>query len=140
MEQYVEFVNSLELMDLPAAIHSLVAHFFLTAIHPFDDGNGRVSRLVAAGIMFQRGYKGHGLHAMQNHFYLNDTRYHILLQRCFNQPLPFDLTQFVAFGLEGLAMELQGIDTFMKMKLHRTVKMDSVVVERWRKRRRRRAR
>jgi Fic family protein len=137
MDQYVQFITSDDLAALPAAIHSLVAHFFLTAIHPFDDGNGRVCRLISAGIMFQRGYSGHGFHAIQNHFYQNNVRYHTLLQRCFNRPLPFDLTQFVAFGLEGLATELQGISSFVKVKLNRAVKMDAALIERHKRRNRR---
>ncbi len=125
MDQYVKFVNSPELANLPASIHSLVAHFFFTAIHPFDDGNGRVSRLLSAAILFHRGYNGHGFHAIQNHFYQNEIRYHILLQQCLKQSLPFDLTPFIGFGLEGLAMELQGINSFVKVKLHRTVNTDT---------------
>jgi fido (protein-threonine AMPylation protein) len=54
MPEYVQFVNSDTQTRLPAAIHALVAHFFLTTIHPFEDGSGRVSRLIAAGFLFQR--------------------------------------------------------------------------------------
>jgi cell filamentation protein, protein adenylyltransferase len=121
MDRYIQFVNGQTLLSLPAVIHALVAHFFFTTIHPFDDGNGRVSRLVSAGILFQRGYNGHGFYALQNYFYQNDIRYHTLLHQCWRQPLPFDLTAFVAFGMEGLATELQGISNFVKVKLHRAV-------------------
>jgi Fic family protein len=124
MNQYAQFVNSGDVSGLPAPIHALVAHFFFTAIHPFDDGNGRVSRLVSAAILFQRGYNGHGFYATQNHFYQNALKYHTLLQRCWKQQLPFDLTAFVAFGMEGLVTELQGINSFIKMKLHRSVERD----------------
>jgi len=98
-----------------------VAHFFFTTIHPLEDGNGRVSRLVAAGILFQRGYNGHGFYALSNYFYDNDIKYHRLLHYCWQQPLPFDLTPFVAFGIEGMVVELQGINSFIKMKLNRCV-------------------
>lgn len=119
MDRYVRFVDGETLHNLPAVIHALVAHFFFTTIHPFDDGNGRVSRLVAAAILFLRGYNGHGLYALSGHFYQQDMKYHTLLHQCWRQPLPFDLTDFVAFGIEGLATELQGIDRFIKIKLHR---------------------
>lgn len=121
MNQYVEFISEEDLKSLPAAIHALVAHFFFTSIHPFDDGNGRVSRLVSAAILFQRGYNGHGFQAIQNHYYQNELKYHTLLQRCWKQQLPFDLTAFVAFGMEGLVTELQGIHSFIKIKLRRNV-------------------
>jgi Fic family protein len=118
MAAYVQFVNSESQTRLPAAIHALVAHFFLTTIHPFEDGSGRVSRLVAAGLMFQRGYRGHGFYAFSNYFYENEHRYHSLIYETQQTPV-FDLTRFVAFGLEGLVLELRGIQTFLKMKVNR---------------------
>lgn len=122
MNEYIEFVNSDRLRDMPPAMHALVAHFFFTTIHPFDDGNGRLSRLVSAGILFERGYNGHGFYALSQHFYQNDARYHTILHKIWREPAPpYELTEFVAFGMEGLANELQGINSFIKMKLHRTV-------------------
>jgi Fic family protein len=126
MEEYVRFATGSNLAGLPPIIHALVAHFFFTTIHPFDDGNGRVSRLVSAAILFQRGYNGHGLHALSNHFYQHDIEYHTLLHKCWQKPLPFDLTEFVAFGIEGLVVELQGINNFIKVKLHRSAERAAI--------------
>ena len=126
MDQYIHFVNGKNSVDLPPVIHALVAHFFFTTIHPLEDGNGRVSRLVAAGILFQRGYNGHGFYALSNYFYDNDIKYHRLLHYCWQQPLPFDLTPFVAFGIEGMVVELQGINSFIKMKLNRSVDKETL--------------
>lgn len=121
MDLYVEFINSNRLRSLSAAIHALIAHFFFTTIHPFDDGNGRMSRLVSGAILFQRGYNGHGSYALSRHYYVNGIRYHAILHQCWQGFPPFDLTNFVAFGLEGLVIELQGINRFMKIKLHRNL-------------------
>lgn len=118
MDRYFQFINGQRLLSLPAIIHALVAHFFITTIHPFGDGNGRVSRLVSAGILFQRGYNGHGFYALSNHFYQNELRYHAILFQQQQEPCP-NLTEFVAFGMEGLAAELQGINSFIKVKLNR---------------------
>ena len=118
MNDYVQFVNGASLIGMPAAVHALVAHFFFTTIHPFEDGSGRVSRLVAAGILFQRGYRGHGFYALSNYFYENERRYHSLVYETQQTPV-FDLTRFVAFGLEGLILELRGIDRFLKVKVNR---------------------
>jgi Fic family protein len=137
MDQYIQFVNGKNLVGLPAVIHALLAHFFFTTIHPLEDGNGRVSRLVAAGILFQRGYNGHGFYALSNYFYDNDIKYHRLLHYCWQQPLPFDLTPFVAFGIEGMVIELQGINSFIKMKLNRSVDKETLASARKRRRARR---
>ncbi len=121
MGEYIQFITSERLRGLHPVIHALVAHFFLVTIHPFGDGNGRVSRLLTAGILLQRGYNVHGgFYALSDYFYLNDIKYHSILHRCWQSP-PFDLTQFVAFGMEGFVMELRSISSFMKMKLSRVV-------------------
>ena len=122
MEEYVRFISSDRLLGLHPVIQALVAHFFLVTIHPFGDANGRVSRLLTAGILLQRGYNVHGgFYALSDYFYLNDIKYHSMLHRCWQSPLPFDLTPFVAFGMEGFVLELRSIASFMKMKLGRIV-------------------
>lgn len=123
MNQYIQLINGRTLLNMPAAVHALVAHYFFTTIHPFDDGNGRVSRLVAAAILFSRGYNGHGLYALFSYFYHNQDRYQRLIYQTQQKPCP-DLTDFVAFGLEGLAVELQGINNFIKVRLERTVERE----------------
>lgn len=126
MDLYVQFIHGNRLRSLPAAIHALIAHFFLTTLHPFDDGNGRMARLVSAAILFQRGYNGHGGYALSRHFYVNGIQYHTLLHQCWQGEVPFDLTRFVAFGLEGIVLELQAIDRFLKIKLQRSPDHDFV--------------
>src|SRR6266853_5120237 len=120
MGEYVGFITSDRLLALHPVIQALIAHFFLVTIHPFGDGNGRVSRLLTAGILLQRGYNVHGgFYALSDYFYLNDIKYHSMLHRCWQLPPPFDLTPFVAFGMEGFVMELRSIASFIKMKLSR---------------------
>ena len=137
MEQYVDFINSREQAGLPPAIHALLAHFFFTTLHPFGDGNGRTSRLVGAAILCWRGYNMHGgFYALSDYFYQNDSiAYHTLLHRCWQQGVPFNLTPFVAFGIEGMVMELRSIDSLIRMKLKRAVERDAAGSGRNRRRR-----
>ena len=128
MGQYIAFITSDRLLALHPVIHALIAHFFLVTIHPFGDGNGRVSRLLTAGILLQRGYNVHGgFYALSDYFYLNDIKYQSMQHRCWQSPPPFDLTAFVAFGMEGLVMELRSIGSFIKMKLNRVVDRETLL-------------
>jgi Fic family protein len=106
MARYVQFINEKDWAGLPPIIHALLAHFFITTIHPFEDGNGRVARLVSAGILFQHGYKGHGRYAFSRYFYENEEQYQRILFNASQHPRP-DLTEFFAFGMKGLVLELQ---------------------------------
>ena len=118
MQRYVEFIDGAALRSLPPVIHALLAHFFLDTIHPFVDGNGRTSRLVAAAILSRHGYNVHGSYALVRYFYRHDVLYHTILQWTWKRR-PFEVTPFVAFGVEGFVLELKSVDSFIKMKLNR---------------------
>lgn len=120
VEQFVNFMNSHRVAEEHPVVRALFAHFFLITLHPFGDGNGRVSRLVEAGILFQGGYNVLGFYGLSNYFYRNGDEYKRLLQQSRRLP-PFDLTAFVAFGLKGFAAELKGINNFIKTKLNRVI-------------------
>lgn len=126
MEEYISFLNSRKLQEQHSVTRALLAHFFLVTIHPFGDGNGRVSRLVEAGILFQGGYNVQGFYGLSNYFYRNEREYKTLLQECRRQQ-PFDVTPFIEFGLKGFAAELKGINNFIKTKLNRVVYRDALV-------------
>jgi len=120
MDEYVGFVISRRTQSQHPVIRALLAHFFLVTIHPFGDGNGRISRLLEAAILFQSDYNVFGFYGLSNYFYRNDTVYKKTLQKC-RQKQPFDLTSFIEFGLRGFAEELKGINNFIKTKLNRVV-------------------
>ena len=120
VEEFVSFLRSRRFQENHPVIKALLAHFFLVTIHPFGDGNGRVSRLLEAGILFQSEYNVHGFYGLSNYFYRNESEYKHLLQEC-RQGTPFDLTPFIRFGVRGFTEELTGINNFVKNKLNRLV-------------------
>ena len=126
MDGFVEFLSSRRLREQHPVVRALLAHFFLVTIHPFGDGNGRVSRLVEAGVLFQGGYNVFGFYGLSNYFYRHGDEYKRLLQES-RGSAPFDLNAFMAFGLAGFAAELKGINNFIKTKLNRVVYRDTLV-------------
>ena len=120
MKEYIDFINSRQLEDLHPVIHALLAHFFLVTIHPFGDGNGRVSRLVEAGILFRLEYNVHGFYGLSNYFYRYEQKYKSILQEC-RQSQPFDVTPFIRFGVAGFANELKGINNFINARINRLI-------------------
>ena len=126
VSQFLKWLYSREALDkLHAVVRALIAHFFLVTIHPFGDGNGRVSRLVEAYLLLQGGYNIHGFYGLSNFFYLNSDCYKQLLQRS-RRSQPFDLTEFVEFGLRGFDNELKGISTFIQERQNRMMYTDAL--------------
>ena len=120
MQAFIDFVNSPSLKSEHPVVQALLAHFFLVTIHPFGDGNGRVSRLLEAGILFQSDYNVQGFYGLSNFFYRNADDYRVRLQRC-RGARPFDVTPFVSFGVQGFVAELAGINNFVKTKVNRVL-------------------
>lgn len=127
MEEFFDFVNTRALsIGVHPVVRALMAHFFLVTLHPFGDGNGRISRLVEAGLLYEKGYNVHGFYGLSNYFYRNADQYKLLLQKS-RRKIPFDLTEFVHFGLAGFASELRGINSYIKNKLNRVVYRDMLL-------------
>lgn len=53
MEKLVQFINNSKLHPVELAA---MAHYKFVAIHPFDDGNGRLARLLMNLILMKNGY------------------------------------------------------------------------------------
>ena len=123
MDDFVAFINSGRLRHEHPVIRALLAHFFLVTIHPFGDGNGRVSRLVEAAILYQGGYNVPGFYGLSNYFYRNRDEYIRSLQEC-RRTQPFDVTSFVSFGLVGFAAELRGKTKLNRMMYRSTMQKD----------------
>ena len=126
MEGFVAFMNSAKVQGEHPVIRALVGHFFLVTIHPFGDGNGRVSRLLEAALLYQGGYNVHGFYGLSNYFYRHADKYRMRLQAC-RTSQPFDVSPFVNFALDGFAAELGGINNFIKTKMNRLVYRNSMV-------------
>ena len=56
MRQFITWLNSLGARQLPTVELAAEAHYRLVNIHPFVDGNGRVTRLLMNLILLQHGF------------------------------------------------------------------------------------
>lgn len=56
MEEFVEWLNSEEATNMHPVRCAALAHYKLVDIHPFEDGNGRTSRLLMNLILIRAGY------------------------------------------------------------------------------------
>lgn len=85
--------------DQPA-IAAAVAHIWFEKIHPFDDGNGRVGRLLAHTLLGRDGYDVGGVVPLEE--YLDDHReaYYDALAHDSS-----DVTEFVEFFLDALVVQ-----------------------------------
>lgn len=68
MKEFVEWINSEEVRELPIPIIAAIATYQLLTIHPFEDGNGRTSRALATYILSIGGYDLKGFNSMEEYY------------------------------------------------------------------------
>jgi len=89
---------------VPALIRAPLVHMYFEIIHPFWDGNGRVGRVLEAGILYADGFR-YAPFAQANYYLQNIHQYFALFNRCRKaaaKKREFPNTEFVVFFLEGM--------------------------------------
>jgi Fic family protein len=67
MSQLAEWINGAEKEQTPVVILAGLAHYQFVTIHPYYDGNGRTSRLLATLILHRGGYGLNGLFSLEEY-------------------------------------------------------------------------
>jgi Fic family protein len=79
--ELLDWINSKESVALHPVIVSAIAHHRLVSIHPFSDGNGRISRALAIWLLYSRGFDTHHLFALDEYFEQERQRYYQKIQQ-----------------------------------------------------------
>jgi len=83
-----------------AAVRAAVAHIWFEKIHPFEDGNGRVGRLLSQAILGRQGYDLGGVVPLEEYLDTYRQAYYDTLARDTT-----DVTAFVEFFLDALVAQ-----------------------------------
>lgn len=97
-------------------IASGIAHHRLVSIHPFTDGNGRISRALALWILYVRGFDTQHILALDEYFWNDRPKYYLKIQQA--RDLDDDLTYWLEYVAEGVVQTLkQTIDRIKSLQL-----------------------
>ena len=112
MTDLIDWLNNPESQDIHPAIKSAISQYILVAIHPFIEGNGRVSRAFAMLPLYVQGYDIRRLFSMEEYFDRNAEDYynsiqntHLLSSDIFKR----DLTNWITYYTQALAIELSRV-------------------------------
>lgn len=128
IEEFLKWLNGVEGKDLHPVLRAAVAHYVISSVHPFTDGDGRTARGFATLILFTEGYDIKRLFSLEEYFDKNAFDYYEALRKTdLTNEASFeerDLTGWLEFFTKALSIEL----TQIKEKIRR-ISLDSKIKE-----------
>jgi Fic family protein len=91
----------------PPPVIAAVAHYALTDIHPFADGNGRVARLLSAAILMRLGFISRRLFSFERYYAEDRDAYYAALRSVRSET--FNMNTWLEYFLGGLAKEYERV-------------------------------
>ena len=119
IDDFLKWLNSKEGRENHPVFRSGIAHYVISSVHPFTDGDGRTARGFATLILFAEGYDIKKLFSLEEYFDKNAFDYYDALRKTdLTNEKSFadrDLTGWLEFFSKGLSIEL----TKVKEKIRR---------------------
>ncbi|MBT3341305.1 MAG: Fic family protein [Planctomycetes bacterium] len=120
MQELVHWLNTAE--EVHPVLLSGIAQFQLVHIHPFLDGNGRVSRLLSTLCLFRAGYDFKRLLTISEYYDRNRPAFYEAIQSV--RANDMDLSHWLEYFVEGLATQLHEV----KSHGESSIRKDSIVL------------
>lgn len=112
---FLEWFNGPDATD--GILRSAVGHLWFVTIHPFDDGNGRVSRAVADMLLSRSEHDGRRFYSMSAQIRRERYAYYDILER--TQKGSLDVTPWLAWYLGCLERAILGVGDSVRTVLRK---------------------
>ena len=96
MDRFITWVNENE--DIDAVLKAAIAHLWFVSIHPFDDGNGRITRALTDMLLARSENCGKRFYSMSAEIKVLQKEYYDVLER--TQGGDGDITEWVLWFLD----------------------------------------
>lgn len=98
MERLIAFIN--EENEHRPLIKSAIASLWFLCIHPYEDGNGRISRAIADHVLSRGFHETHRAYSMSALILKNRSQYYQHLYEISSQSNSLDITQWLLWHIE----------------------------------------
>lgn len=117
MRLFLDWFND-DQSRLPSIIRSAIAHFWFVSIHPFEDGNGRLARILS-DMLLARGDKNElRFYNISSQINKDKNHYYEILEKM--QHGDGDLTEWLVWYAEKLAYALDEANASVSMVLNKS--------------------
>ena len=133
MTRFLDWFNSNASIDL--VIKAAIAHLWFVTIHPFDDGNGRITRALTDMLLARSDKSNQRFYSMSAQIRIERTQYYELLEK--SQKGDLDITNWISWFLRCLINSLKSTDIVLTKVLFKAdfwqKHMDTVINDRQKK-------
>lgn len=129
LEDFFDWLNSTEAKKIHPVLRTGIAHYYLVAVHPFVEGNGRTVRAFATLVLFAEGYDIKKFFSLEEYFDKDANRYYQALTASDERHASLEqreLTLWLEYFTQAMAVELTRIKEQIK-RLSLDVKMKGEV-------------
>ncbi|PIS14823.1 hypothetical protein COT64_00590 [Candidatus Shapirobacteria bacterium CG09_land_8_20_14_0_10_39_12] len=129
IEDFFDWLNSTEAKKFHPVLRAGISHYFIVAVHPFVEGNGRTARALATLVLFTENYDIKKFFSLEEYFDKDAERYYQALTRADNREMGLskrDLTPWLEYFTQAMAVELTRIKEQIK-RLSLDIKVKSRV-------------
>jgi Fic family protein len=113
MNQFLNWCNSSQELDL--VLKAAIAHLWFVTIHPFEDGNGRITRAITDMLLAQADRTTQRFYSMSAQIRIERKHYYEILER--TQKGNLDITGWIQWFLDCLLKALQSSDSTLNRVL-----------------------
>ncbi len=110
MKQFLNWFNNNSKTDL--VIKAAVAHLWFVTVHPFEDGNGRISRALSDMLLAQSDKSNQRFYSMSAQIRIERKQYYEILEK--TQKGNLDITEWVKWFLNCLINALKSTDSTLR--------------------------
>lgn len=116
MTQFINWFNSDT--ELDEVLKAAVAHLWFVTIHPFDDGNGRITRALTDMLLAQSDKSAQRFYSMSAQISIERKKYYEILEK--TQRGNLDITDWIKWFLNCLKNALLSTDTVLNRVLFKS--------------------
>ena len=115
INQFLNWVNNENSID--SVIKAAIAHLWFVTIHPFDDGNGRITRAITDMLLTRSDGVSQRFYSMSAQIRLERKEYYKILEE--TQKGTLDITKWLEWFLECLLNALKASDLVLSKVLYK---------------------
>ncbi|MDP1809682.1 MAG: Fic family protein [Actinomycetota bacterium] len=107
VDDLLAWLNAPQINEIDPVIGAGITHYEIARIHPFVDGNGRTARVMAALVLYKRGFDVKRFFALDDYYDQDRPAYYAALKTVDQKTL--DLTGWLEYFTDGVAVSLKAV-------------------------------